>query len=98
MSGRRDLDALEGDGQVVHEQEEGAAKKEHKKAYRSHRSRSHDSRWQGGFVAEPDVGDNEEDGNQAEADEEANDAGAVPGVLVAAPLQGEKETDDGWKQ
>ncbi|KKA24422.1 Aldo/keto reductase [Rasamsonia emersonii CBS 393.64] len=81
FGGRRVLDTLEEDGKVIHEQEEGAAKEEHQGAYGGHCSLFHDSRWQGGFVAEPDLGDDKKDGDQAEADEEANDAGAVPGDL-----------------
>lgn len=88
------LHTLEEDGHVIHEEEESTTEEEGEQGGSQHGALLQDLGWEGGLLANVDLGDGEENRQQTETDEQTDDAGVVPGVLVASPLEGQEKTDN----
>ena len=91
-------DALEVNREIEHEQEEAACKEEGEPDGSGDAALGEDAGWQCSAVAEPDLGGDKENEEDATSDEETDNASAFPWVGGAAPLQSEEEADDGRDQ
>lgn len=98
LDGADVLDGLEPDGQVVDDDHHGRAQRKGGPRAGQDAALQEDARRDGGGVGLEDLDQDEADEQDAGQDEQGDDAGAAPGVLGAAPLQGEQEADDGGQE
>ncbi|GJC89739.1 hypothetical protein ColLi_12577 [Colletotrichum liriopes] len=84
--------------QVVDEGEEGGAEEAAEEHGADDVAVLEELGGQRALVALPELDADEDDDHEREADKQADDGGAVPGVLGAAPLQSEDQADDGGEE
>lgn len=92
------LDGLEPDGEAVEHGDEAATDEHGEGDTAVDAAHLDDARRDGGLLLSPDLNADEAEEQDAREHEESNDAGAVPGVGVAAPLESEEEADDAGEE
>lgn len=92
------LDGLEPDGEVVHHYEESGAQHGAEPGGAPDVAVFKHARGDRGVFLLPDLDREEADDEEAGDDQQGDDAAALPGVLGAAPLEGEQQADDGGEE